>query len=93
MGIWSVPATKTLKAGLKADDIDLIELNEAFAAQSIACINELSLDRSKININGGQLPGVSARKRLKCLLNELEKQIKTDLQQCALSRTGNSNNN
>ena len=57
MGIGPVVAIpKVLKlAGLNIEDIDLIELNEAFAAQSLAVINELKLDASKININGGAI--------------------------------------
>ena len=57
MGIGPVAAIpKALKmAGLKQDDIDLIELNEAFAAQSLAVIRELGLDTSKINVNGGAI--------------------------------------
>ena len=57
MGIGPVVAIpKVLKlAGLALGDIDLIELNEAFAAQSLAVINELQLDKSKININGGAI--------------------------------------
>ena len=57
MGIGPVVAIpKVLKlAGLNIDEIDLIELNEAFAAQSLAVINELQLDKSKININGGAI--------------------------------------
>lgn len=57
MGTGPVPATqKALKrAGLTLDDIDLVELNEAFAAQSIACIRGLGLDESKINVNGGAI--------------------------------------
>lgn len=57
MGIGPVLAIpKVLKlAGLTIADIDLIELNEAFAAQSLAVINELQLDKSKININGGAI--------------------------------------
>lgn len=57
MGIGPVPAThKALqRAGLKIDDIDLIELNEAFASQSIACIKELGLDGNKVNVNGGAI--------------------------------------
>jgi 3-oxoadipyl-CoA thiolase len=55
MGLGPIPATqKVLKrAGLKIDQIDLIELNEAFAAQAIACIRELKLDPAKVNIYGG----------------------------------------
>lgn len=57
MGVGPVPATlKALKrAGLQVNDLDLIELNEAFASQSIACIHELGLDLEKINVNGGSI--------------------------------------
>lgn len=57
MGIGPVPATKkTLqRAGLTIDQIGLIELNEAFASQSIACMRELSLDEKKVNVNGGAI--------------------------------------
>lgn len=57
MGIGPVPATqKALKrAGLSISDIGLVELNEAFASQSIACINELGLDESIVNVNGGAI--------------------------------------
>jgi acetyl-CoA acyltransferase len=57
MGTGPVPATqKALKrAGLQLADIDLIELNEAFAAQAIACIRMLELDESKINVRGGAI--------------------------------------
>jgi len=43
------------KAGLTLDDIDLIEINEAFASQSIYCVNELGLDPEKTNVNGGAI--------------------------------------
>lgn len=57
MGIGPVPATQKAlqRAGLKESDIDLIELNEAFASQSIACIRDLKLDESKVNVNGGAI--------------------------------------
>src|SRR2546425_2730240 len=57
MGLGPIPATqKVLKrAGLSLDQIDLIELNEAFAAQAIACIRELKLDSAKVNIYGGAI--------------------------------------
>ena len=57
MGLGPVPATQKAiyRAGLKIDDIDLIELNEAFASQSIACIHDLGLDLQKINVNGGAI--------------------------------------
>src|SRR5215212_4151484 len=57
MGIGPVPATKRLleDAGVKLDDIDLIELNEAFAAQVIACDRELHFDHAKLNVHGGAI--------------------------------------
>jgi acetyl-CoA acyltransferase len=57
MGTGPVPATqKALKrAGLSLQDIDLVELNEAFAAQSIACIRMLGLDEEKVNVRGGAI--------------------------------------
>jgi acetyl-CoA acyltransferase len=57
MGIGPVPATaKALKrAGLKIDDIDIIEINEAFAAQAIACLREAKIAKDKINLDGGAL--------------------------------------
>jgi 3-oxoadipyl-CoA thiolase len=57
MGIGPVPATnKALKrAGLKVEDLGLVELNEAFASQSIACIQDLGLDPSGVNVNGGAI--------------------------------------
>ena len=57
MGSGPVPATKIAleKAGLKLSDIDLIEVNEAFAAQYLAVEKELGLDRSKVNVNGGAI--------------------------------------
>lgn len=57
MGIGPVPATqKALKrAGLTTKDLDLVELNEAFASQSLACISDLQLDPGKVNINGGSI--------------------------------------
>ena len=57
MGIGPVPATqKALKrAGLTVNNLDLIELNEAFAAQSLACMQDLQLDPTKVNVNGGSI--------------------------------------
>lgn len=54
MGIGPIPAVRKLldKTGLKLEDIGLIELNEAFASQSLACIRELGLDMEKVNVNG-----------------------------------------
>ncbi len=57
MGIGPVPATKKAlqRAGLTVSDLDLIELNEAFASQAIACIHDLGLDLEKVNVNGGSI--------------------------------------
>jgi 3-oxoadipyl-CoA thiolase len=57
MGIGPVPATRKAleRAGLKLEDIGLFELNEAFAAQSVACIRELGIDESMVNVNGGAI--------------------------------------
>ena len=57
MGIGPIPASKKAlaKAGLAAKDLDLVELNEAFAAQSLPCIRELGLDPAKVNVNGGAI--------------------------------------
>lgn len=57
MGIGPVPSTKKAlqRAGLKIEDIGLVELNEAFASQSIACIRDLQLDMNKVNVNGGAI--------------------------------------
>jgi acetyl-CoA C-acetyltransferase len=57
MGIGPVPATRKAlqRAGITVADLDLIELNEAFASQSIACIQELGLDLDRVNVNGGSI--------------------------------------
>ncbi len=57
MGEGPIPATKKVfsRAGLRAPNLDLIELNEAFAAQAIACIRGLDLDPDKVNVNGGAI--------------------------------------
>lgn len=80
MGIGPVPATrKALKrAGLSVNDLDLIEINEAFAAQSVACINELGFDLSKVNVNGGAIAlghplGCSGARILTTLVHEMQK--------------------
>jgi acetyl-CoA C-acetyltransferase len=57
MGIGPVDATRLVlqKTGLSLNDIDIVELNEAFASQSLACIRELGLDEEKVNVNGGAI--------------------------------------
>lgn len=83
MGIGPVAAIpKALKiAGKKLDDIDLIELNEAFASQSLAVVKELGIDRKKLNVNGGAIavghPLGSSGARLSVqLFNEMRRQKK-----------------
>jgi acetyl-CoA acyltransferase len=83
MGIGPVEAIpRALKmAGLKQDDIDLIELNEAFAAQSLAVVRELHLDTEKINVNGGAIAlghplGCTGAKLSVQIFNELKRRNK-----------------
>ena len=80
MGIGPVPATQKalLRAGLKIEDIDLIELNEAFASQSIACMQELKINADKVNVNGGAIAlghplGCSGVRISTTLLHEMQK--------------------
>lgn len=80
MGIGPVPASKMAlkRAGLSMDDMDLIEINEAFAAQYLAVENELGLDRGKTNVNGGAIAlghpvGASGTRLLLTLAYELRK--------------------
>lgn len=80
MGLGPIPASqKALKrAGLKAGDLDLVELNEAFAAQSIPCMTELGLDENKVNVNGGAIAlghplGCSGTRIATTLLYEMQK--------------------
>jgi 3-oxoadipyl-CoA thiolase len=81
MGIGPVPASqKALKrAGLTASQLDLIELNEAFAVQSLACMRDLQLDPTKVNINGGAIAighplGCSGSRITATLLHEMQRQ-------------------
>ncbi len=80
MGLGPIPATrKALKAaGLAGGDLDLIEINEAFAAQSVACMRELELDPQKTNVNGGAIAlghplGASGARIATTLLHELRR--------------------
>ncbi len=83
MGIGPVPATRTAleKAGLTLDEIDLVEVNEAFAAQYIAVERELGLDRDRVNVNGGAIAlghplGASGTRLVLTLLHELRRRGK-----------------
>ncbi len=80
MGIGPVPATKKAlaKAGLTVADLDLIEANEAFAAQALAVTKELGFDKEKVNVNGGAIAlghpiGASGNRILVTLIHELMK--------------------
>ncbi|HMU45397.1 MAG TPA: acetyl-CoA C-acyltransferase [Chitinophagaceae bacterium] len=80
MGIGPVPATKKAlqRAGIKKDDLDLIELNEAFASQSLACMQDLELDPQKVNVNGGAIAlghplGCSGTRISATLLHEMKR--------------------
>jgi acetyl-CoA C-acetyltransferase len=80
MGTGPIPASgKALeKAGLNIEDIDLVEANEAFAAQALAVAKDLNLDMDKVNVNGGAIAighpiGASGARILVSLLHEMEK--------------------
>ncbi len=78
MGIGPVPASRKAleRAGIGVGDLDLVELNEAFASQSLACIDELGLDPDKVNVNGGAIAlghplGMSGGRLVTMLVHEL----------------------
>jgi 3-oxoadipyl-CoA thiolase len=80
MGMGPVPATQKAltRAGLTLNDLDLIELNEAFAAQAVACMQDLDLDPTKVNVNGGAIAlghplGASGTRISATLLHELQR--------------------
>jgi 3-oxoadipyl-CoA thiolase len=80
MGIGPVPATEKVlrRSGLKINDLGLIELNEAFASQCIACIRDLGLEKEKVNVNGGSIAighplGCSGARISATLLHELRR--------------------
>jgi acetyl-CoA acyltransferase len=80
MGIGPVPAVRKLlaKTGLKLDEIDLFELNEAFASQALYCIRELGLPTDRVNVNGGAIAlghplGATGARQIATALHELER--------------------
>ena len=80
MGMGPVPAVRKAleRAGLTLEDIDLIELNEAFAAQSVACCRELGLDTDRVNVNGGAIAlghplGCSGARLVTTLVHEMRR--------------------
>lgn len=80
MGIGPIPATRKAlaRAGLTVADLDLVELNEAFASQSLLCITELGLDPERVNVNGGAIAlghplGMSGARLVTMLVHELRR--------------------
>ena len=80
MGVGPIPATRLAlrRAGLEIEDIDLVELNEAFASQSLACQRELGIDHEKLNVNGGAIAighplGASGARLIGTLARELRR--------------------
>src|SRR5438128_5359948 len=80
MGIGPVPAVRKLltKTGMKLEDFELVEINEAFAAQVIACLRELPIDPERLNVNGGAIAlghplGCTGAKLTSTLLYELRR--------------------
>ncbi|HEX6209890.1 MAG TPA: thiolase family protein [Methylomirabilota bacterium] len=80
MGLGPIPASRVAleRAGLSVDDMDLVELNEAFAAQAIPCMRELGLDPERVNVNGGAIAighplGASGARLVTTLLHEMRR--------------------
>ena len=80
MGLGPIPASRKalLRAGLSINDMDLIELNEAFAVQVLRCVRELEIDQERLNVNGGAIAlghplGCSGARIVTTLLHELER--------------------
>ena len=80
MGLGPIPATRKVlqRAGLSIKDMDLVELNEAFAVQVLECVRELEIDEEKLNVNGGSIAlghplGCSGARLVVTLLHELER--------------------
>jgi acetyl-CoA acetyltransferase family protein len=80
MGIGPIPASRKAleRAGIAVADLDLVELNEAFASQSLVCIDELGLDSAKVNVNGGAIAlghplGMSGGRLITMLAHELRR--------------------
>jgi acetyl-CoA acetyltransferase len=80
MGIGPIPAVRKLveRSGVSLEDVDLVELNEAFASQSLVVIRELGLDPGKVNVNGGAIAlghplGMTGARLVVSLLHELRR--------------------
>jgi len=79
MGLGPIPAIRAVleQAGMSIDDIDLVEINEAFAAQVVPCRDELGIDPEKLNIHGGAIAlghpfGMTGARIMTTLLNNLD---------------------
>jgi acetyl-CoA C-acetyltransferase len=79
MGLGPIPAIRGVlkQAGMTIDDVDVVEINEAFAAQVLACRDELGIDPDKLNINGGAIAighpfGMTGARIMTTLLNNLD---------------------
>src|SRR5947208_8604981 len=80
MGLGPIPATRKVlqRAGLSIKDMDLVELNEAFAVQVLQCVRELGIDEERLNVNGGAIAlghplGCTGARLVVTLLHELER--------------------
>ncbi|MEZ4506309.1 MAG: hypothetical protein R2848_10850 [Thermomicrobiales bacterium] len=80
MGLGPIAATRKLlgRLGISVDELDVIELNEAFAAQAVPCIDQLGLDPAKVNPNGGAIAlghplGATGARMMTTLVHELER--------------------
>jgi acetyl-CoA acetyltransferase family protein len=80
MGVGPIPAARKAleRAGLSISDIDLIELNEAFASQALACMDDLGMDPEKVNVNGGAIAlghpvGCSGARIMTTLIHEMRR--------------------
>jgi acetyl-CoA acyltransferase len=78
MGVGPIEAVREVlkRAGMTIDDVDIVELNEAFAAQAIACLRELPIDPDRVNVNGGAIAlghplGCTGAKLAATLLHEM----------------------
>jgi acetyl-CoA C-acetyltransferase len=78
MGVGPIPAVRKLldRTGVAVEDVDLVELNEAFASQSLAVVRELGIDEERVNVNGGAIAighplGMSGARLVVTLLHEL----------------------
>jgi len=78
MGLGPIPAVRRVldRAEISVRDVDLVEINEAFASQSVACVRELGLDEERVNVNGGAIAlghplGASGARLMTMLVHEL----------------------